>query len=824
MQNTTLFHLSWRKYLTLLFLLLGTGFFASGVITWIAANWDYFSRFEKLYGVQSLFGVSILLSGFFYYHEAKKKQATTVLPLVFAFLAAVLLGAIFALIGQTYQTGADPWELFAIWSVCQIPFLLLFPNVASALLLLVTANVALSLAISLLGDVVHMMIFLNMLFLVCYEYFGERLRDQHWRILPKIALLILVFAFGWALIVNSSVLLSWLLSAGLVYYYKERRFDFLNLIVLFFYLVVSICTKVLLSSGEDFLSDIFLVTILAFGGTIGAIITLIKWFKWHNPTASRVTWHIYPLFILLIIFCTGLLLITLFFSFGLEDEQDLIYPSILFLIIALVMHFNQKEKADWFDIAIDMFMATGFILYFIFFLFDGENDLYLALMAILSVFLYQLRSSNWLRFLIASLFIIAFLVYIGFFDLRWYAYYEEHLGQFVLSAQQWIILGGLLLYYFFSLSEERPYTIKLLPIAWAMLLVGLAMNLDIFNRWTFLDTAQQTPEMSDLNDWFHVITGYFFTALTSDTWLIKSLHLLISITPIIFFVLISRRFELAKFLYASVLLTFLALCLGFIAVNETLACISLLLLAYLSVSRVLFALALLGVIMNLSYYYYLLSIPLLHKSFLLMGVGIVLALVTFVLSRYNKAPQATLQAESHNTFQPQTMLRKKLGFTLLATCLIAFATNYTIHKYEDILTNGESIILKTAPVDPRSLMQGDYMTLNYEILADISEEWGKNLEEEKTQYFVYALLKRDSLGIATLCRLETKAPTTFDGCTPNIYLPVNVAMWWPRLPSQDYFFAEGKGEYYAQAEYAEYRFKGGKALLFRLLDKNLKAL
>ncbi|EJS89485.1 hypothetical protein AAUPMC_10428, partial [Pasteurella multocida subsp. multocida str. Anand1_cattle] len=56
---------------------------------------------------------------------------------------------------------------------------------------------------------------------------------------------------------------------------------------------------------------------------------------------------------------------------------------------------------------------------------------------------------------------------------------------------------------------------------------------------------------------------------------------------------------------------------------KTLACISLLLLAYLSVSRVLFALALLGVIMNLSYYYYLLSIPLLHKSFLLMGVGIV---------------------------------------------------------------------------------------------------------------------------------------------------------------------------------------------------------
>ncbi|MGC6343079.1 GDYXXLXY domain-containing protein [Bisgaard Taxon 45] len=824
MQNTTLFHLSWQKYLTLLFLLLGTGFFASGAITWIAANWDYFSRFEKLYGVQGLFGLSILLSLFFYYYKAKKTHSTSVFSLVFAFLAAVLLGGIFALIGQTYQTGADPWELFAIWSICQIPFLLLFPNVASALLLLVTANVALSLAIPLLGDVVYMMIFLNILFLVGYEYFGERLNDVHWRILPKIVLLILVYAFVWVLLIKNSVLLSWLLSAGLVYYYKERRFDFFNLIVLFLYLVVSICTKMLLMSGEDFLSSLFLVTILAFGGTIGAVMTLIKWFKWHNPNASRVTWHIYPLFIVLMTFCTGLLLVTLFFSFGLEDEQDLIYPSIFFILLALVMHFSQKVKTEWFDIAIDMIFATGFILYFIFFLFDGENDIYLALMAILSVFVYSLRPANWLRFLIASLFIIAFLVYIGFFHSRWGGYYEAYVGQFVLSAQQWVILGGLLLYYYCSLSEKTTHTINLLPIAWAMLLVGLAMNLDIFTRWTFLSSTQQASAPSALDDWFHVITGHFFTEINADVWLMKSVYLLTSITPIVFFVLLSRRFELAKVMYVGLLLTFFALCLGFIAVNETLACISLLLLAYLSASRVLFALAVLGIIINLSYYYYLLSIPLLHKSFLLMGVGIVLALVTFVLSRYNKAQQAILQAESHNTLQPQTTLRKKLSLTVLAAGLIAIISNYTIHKYEDILANGESIILKTAPVDPRSLMQGDYMTLNYEILADIGEEWEKNLEEEKTQYFIYALLKRDSLGIATLCRLETKVPTTFDGCTPNIYLPINVSMWWPRLPSQDYFFAEGKGEYYAQAEYAEYRFKGGKALLFRLLDKNLKAL
>ncbi|MDO4698746.1 MAG: DUF2157 domain-containing protein [Pasteurellaceae bacterium] len=39
-----------------------------------------------------------------------------------------------------------------------------------------------------------------------------------------------------------------------------------------------------------------------------------------------------------------------------------------------------------------------------------------------------------------------------------------------------------------------------------------------------------------------------------------------------------------------------------------------------------------------------------------------------------------------------------------------------------------------------------------------------------------------------------------------------------KLPSHEFFFSEGKGEHYAQAEYGEYRFKQGKLLLSRLLD------
>jgi uncharacterized membrane protein len=38
-----------------------------------------------------------------------------------ALLAFLGIGALFAYFGQTYQTGADPWQLFALWAVLGLP-------------------------------------------------------------------------------------------------------------------------------------------------------------------------------------------------------------------------------------------------------------------------------------------------------------------------------------------------------------------------------------------------------------------------------------------------------------------------------------------------------------------------------------------------------------------------------------------------------------------------------------------------------------------------------------------------------------------------------
>ena len=55
------------------------------------------------------------------------------------------------------------------------------------------------------------------------------------------------------------------------------------------------------------------------------------------------------------------------------------------------------------------------------------------------------------------------------------------------------------------------------------------------------------------------------------------------------------------------------------------------------------------------------------------------------------------------------------GGLLLALVVV----NHGIVKRERILAEGHPLLLELAPVDPRSLMQGDYMRLAYEAERDV---------------------------------------------------------------------------------------------------------
>jgi uncharacterized membrane protein len=89
------------------------GLMGFGLILWIAANWDGIGRFVRF----GLVGAALAAGAL----GAVVWPALRAPLLLAAFSAA---GGMLALIGQTYQTGADPWQLFALWAALTLPWAL----------------------------------------------------------------------------------------------------------------------------------------------------------------------------------------------------------------------------------------------------------------------------------------------------------------------------------------------------------------------------------------------------------------------------------------------------------------------------------------------------------------------------------------------------------------------------------------------------------------------------------------------------------------------------------------------------------------------------
>jgi uncharacterized membrane protein len=81
-----------------------------GVILWLAANWDTLGRTGRFALLQG----AVLVAG-----AAAASRPALRAPAGLAALLAV--GGLFAYFGQTYQTGADAWQLFALWAVLALP-------------------------------------------------------------------------------------------------------------------------------------------------------------------------------------------------------------------------------------------------------------------------------------------------------------------------------------------------------------------------------------------------------------------------------------------------------------------------------------------------------------------------------------------------------------------------------------------------------------------------------------------------------------------------------------------------------------------------------
>jgi len=848
MNTSSLFNLSWPRYLNLLFLLLSAGFLTSGIVTLIAANLDYFSDLAKIYGLQAVLLLSIALGFYFFLRESRKlgKEKLKLLSATFFFITSVLIGAVFALVGQTYQTGANAWELFAIWSVCQLPLLLLLPNVASALLLVATTNIALFLFndSSYENDVALSAVSLNFIFLLLSELFIHRLHDGNWRLLPKfLVFLTLVNLFFVRILtdflgndVDSSVYFFILFlqvalpSLACICFYKQYRIDFMNLITA----TVSLITAFgfFLFSNVNSADFAVLSGLLLFIITIGAIMLLHGWYKRHYPERKSISWalSILLIFAIFIGIVTGL--IWIFLALNVSDPRmSLLVLSVIVLFIALGMHFGNPDAESHISIIIGIFFLMGYCLlggYFLSDVFDRYDSGTLTittplLFTVVVGIFYFLRKEIWLRTLTIMIVLVMWHIYFSdfyFIGLDYANQVEYHYVPFYIVTMLGCVVAFLTQKVY---GENEKISAQISPFAWAFLLFSICASLQNagYILVGFSQMADELPKVMSFAELFDVVTAGVFTH--ADFVLGWIIPFLVGLTPLVIFLVIRRFFVLDRAETTLISLAFALFIIGFISQPSILFLVTLLLLAYLMNSRMLFFIAVFFLTMNLGIYYYSLIIPLLYKALLLLLFALIFSCVAiYLLRKYKPQTQSAVGFANVSKVKPLVALAVVL--------LILIPLNYKVQQFEDVLATGKPVVLKIAPVDPRSLMQGDYMALSYAILNDIranlneSEDGVILAKEKKHPSKVYALIHQDEQGVATLCRVEDSLPNDFKDCVANVYLPVNNFKWLPELPSQEYFFSEGKGQYYAQAEYAEYRFKDGILLLARLLDKDLKAL
>lgn len=210
------------------------------------------------------------------------------------------------------------------------------------------------------------------------------------------------------------------------------------------------------------------------------------------------------------------------------------------------------------------------------------------------------------------------------------------------------------------------------------------------------------------------------------------------------------------------------------------------------------------------YKYYDILWSLLHKSITLLVVSGLFFLGTYLYER---------RGEMIISLQPSIVRRKAVPILLII--LLQFGmTGYQIGKSEWILSQGAEIKLKLAPIDPRSLLQGDYVRLNYEVsntenlpAFDHSNwEWDQKIR---------VVLQPDANGVYTVKGYQKSNDSTQQ--TPGEII-MNGTTQGNRIQYgiETFFVPEGKGhDVQSRAQYALVRVgSNGDAILVTLLDES----
>jgi uncharacterized membrane protein len=126
----------WHHFMDRLLLWSGTALLAAGFIFFLAYNWREIGNFARFGLAELLIAASV--GGCMWFGTERPAGKASL------FAASLLAGALLALFGQTYQTGADTFELFITWAVIIVPWTAVGRLPALWVLLIALVNAAIT--------------------------------------------------------------------------------------------------------------------------------------------------------------------------------------------------------------------------------------------------------------------------------------------------------------------------------------------------------------------------------------------------------------------------------------------------------------------------------------------------------------------------------------------------------------------------------------------------------------------------------------------------------------------------------------------------------
>lgn len=153
---------------------------------------------------------------------------------------------------------------------------------------------------------------------------------------------------------------------------------------------------------------------------------------------------------------------------------------------------------------------------------------------------------------------------------------------------------------------------------------------------------------------------------------------------------------------------------------------------------------------------------------------------------------------------------------LAAGVLVLIIANTVIHDRERLLADGRVVLLELAPVDPRSLMQGDYMALRYTV-EDTA--FGRGAPAGLPDGCI--VLSLDERDVGSFARID-------DGSAlgpGEARMRYRIRDGQVKFATNAYFFQEGDAHRYDGARYGEFRVAPtGDMILTGLRGKDLRPL